>query len=60
MLLFTPEKLAEKTGIPPKLLTKYLEEARKVVPPDKYGYRAVLKEALAEVSKTLKELKKGV
>jgi DNA-directed RNA polymerase subunit L len=60
MLLFTTEKLGEKTGIAPKLLAKYMEEARKVVPPDKYGYRAVLKEALAEVSKTLKELKKGV
>ncbi len=60
MLLFTPEKLAEKTGIAPKLIIKYLAEARKVVPPDKYGYRAVLKEALSEVSKTLEQLKKGV
>jgi DNA-directed RNA polymerase subunit L len=60
MLLFTPEKLAEKTGIAPKLIIKYMDEARKVVPPDKYGYRGVLKEALAEVSKTLEQLKKGV
>lgn len=58
LLLSTPEKLAEKTGIPEKLLTRYLAEARKMVPEDRFGYRAVLKEALSEISKTLGKIKK--
>jgi DNA-directed RNA polymerase subunit L len=60
MLVGTPEKLAEKTGIALKPLSKYLGEARKMEPEDKYGYRAILKEALAELSKTLEKVKKGV
>lgn len=60
LLLGTPEKLAEKTRIALKPLLKFLDEARKMEPKDKYGYRAVLKDALAEVSKTLEKVKKGV
>ncbi len=58
LLLQYPEKLSETTGIPLKLLSKYVEEAQKMQPKDKYGYRKVLKESLTEVSKTLGEMKK--
>jgi DNA-directed RNA polymerase subunit L len=60
LLLTTPEKLSERTGIAVKLLSKYMLEAKKMVPKDKFGYRAVLKEALTEVTKTLDKLKKEV
>lgn len=55
-----PVKLSDRTGIAQSLLSRYLEEARKTVPPDKFGYRAVLKEALADLKKSLEEIKKGV
>jgi DNA-directed RNA polymerase subunit L len=60
LLLSTPEKVSERTGIAAKLLEKYFVEARKLVPEDTFGYRAVLKETLAEMSKEMDKIKKGV
>ncbi|MFQ5800192.1 MAG: RpoL/Rpb11 RNA polymerase subunit family protein [Candidatus Hydrothermarchaeales archaeon] len=58
LLLSTPEKLVEKTGIPEKLRARYIDEARKMVPEDRFGYRAVLKETLSEISTTFGKIKK--
>jgi len=60
LVLQQAEKLAEKTGIAETQLSKYIKEAKKKVPEDRFGYRAVLKETLSEVSKALKKIKKGV
>ncbi len=60
LLLSPPEKVSERTGIATKLLEKYFEEARKVVPEDKFGYRAVLKETLTEISKEMDKVKSEV
>jgi len=56
----SPSKLVEKTGVAEKTVLKILEEVKKAVPADKYGYRAVFKNALSEISKTFKTVKKGV
>ncbi len=55
-----PAKLSDKIGIAKSILSRNLEEAKKIVPPDKFGYRAVLKEALADLKKSLEEIKKEV
>jgi DNA-directed RNA polymerase subunit L len=60
LLLHEPEKLAKKSGIAVKSLSKYIDEARKMVPEDRFGYRAVLKNSLSELLKTLKQIKKTV
>ena len=60
LLLSTPEKVSERTGVAVKNLEKYFEEARKLVPEDKYGYRAVLKDTLAAISKEMEKVKSGV
>jgi DNA-directed RNA polymerase subunit L len=57
LILASKEKLT-KLGISEKLLEKYLTEAKKMVPKDRFGYRAVLKETLSEVSKSIKGIKK--
>lgn len=58
LVMATEERLA-RTGISEKLLAKYLDEARKAVPEDRFGYRAVLKETLKEISRELEGVKKG-
>jgi DNA-directed RNA polymerase subunit L len=60
LLLHSPDKLAEKTKLKSKSLAKYIEEARKLVPVDRFGYRAELKKTLSEVSKALTNIKKSV
>lgn len=58
LLHTTPENLSERTGIAEKLILKYVEAAKKMVPADRFGYKAVLKESLKEMSKTFESLKK--
>ena len=60
LLLSTPEKVSERTGVAAKLLEKYFVEARKVVPEDKYGYRAVLKATLGAIGKEMDKVKSEV
>jgi len=59
LLLQNPAKLAEETGIAEKLIERYVEEGRKMVPKDKFGYRAVLRESLSELGRSFEEIKKG-
>ncbi len=58
LIISNPIKLAKKTGITEKNLQKYYAAAEKMVPKDRYGYRAVIKETLKEIQKTFGQLKK--
>lgn len=59
LLVNTPQNLSERTGIAVGTIVKIMEEARRLVPVDKFGYRVVLKEALTELKAALEEVKKG-
>ncbi len=58
LLHATPGILSERTGIAEKLILKYVETAKEMIPADRFGYKAVLKESLKEMSKTFGGLKR--
>lgn len=49
--------ISENSGIPLKMLEKYVKEAKKVVPKDPYGNRAILKRACDDLAKHFSTIK---
>lgn len=49
--------VAKRSGISIKVLEKIYKEAKDIVPPDKFGHKAIIKDALKDLSLTFSDLK---
>lgn len=51
------EKVSEESGMPLKDIKKYVSEAKKLVPKDPHGHKAILKEALKKLEGQFSKIK---
>ncbi|MFQ5887402.1 MAG: RpoL/Rpb11 RNA polymerase subunit family protein [Candidatus Hydrothermarchaeales archaeon] len=49
--------IARRSKVSPKILEKIFKEAKKVVPPDRFGHKKIIKKALRELSSTFIDIK---
>ncbi|MFQ5976151.1 MAG: RpoL/Rpb11 RNA polymerase subunit family protein [Candidatus Hydrothermarchaeales archaeon] len=47
----------KRSNVSPKVLEKIYKEAKKIVPPDKFGHKKIIKAALKELSSTFIDIK---